>query len=348
MAIMNVETANAPTPPVGVIESLTAGFETVAGHLVLLILPLLLDLLLWVGPRLSMRPALMEYYQDVWLPALTSFDGEVQEAFEGMSQTILTTAQELPDTYLPQFGIPTLMAGREAMPLPFDFQPPLWEVQHPAGLVGINCGALAVSLALGSVYVALIASRIRTGRIALKSMLSHLPAQLMWIGVLAVCIPIVLLIIYLPFAMLAMGLSLLSGVVGMLFDWIGRLLVLWIGLFLIFTIHGILLNDRNAFGALWDSIRVVQWNMSATLLLIMLIVLLNMALSYVWSMAPAGSWLAPVAIVGNAFISTGLITATFVFFKDRYRYWREMRAVLLAELERRRAEQGKSPTNWRS
>ena len=38
----------------------------------------------------------------------------------------------------------------------------------------------------------------------------------------------------------------------------------------------------------------------------------------------------------NAFISTGLLTASFVFFRDRYRYWRELRAELMAELERRR------------
>ena len=42
-----------PTPPVGVIESLTTGFETVASHLGLLLFPALLDLFLWLGPRLS-------------------------------------------------------------------------------------------------------------------------------------------------------------------------------------------------------------------------------------------------------------------------------------------------------
>ena len=43
-------------------------------------------------------------------------------------------------------------------------------------------------------------------------------------------------------------------------------------------------------------------------------------------------------------LSTALIAATCVFFKDRYRYWREMRAELLMELERRRAQQGNEQT----
>jgi hypothetical protein len=55
---------------------------------------------------------------------------------------------------------------------------------------------------------------------------------------------------------------------------------------------------------------------------------------------PTGSWLAVVGIMGHALISTALIASTCVFFKDRYRYWREMRAELLMELERRRAQQG--------
>jgi hypothetical protein len=38
-------------------------------------------------------------------------------------------------------------------------------------------------------------------------------------------------------------------------------------------------------------------------------------------------------------LCTGLLAATFVFFKDRYRYWRELRDKLLAELASRRVQQ---------
>src|SRR5512139_2014005 len=48
-------------PPPGVIRSLKAGFDTIAMHLTAILLPLALDLLLWLGPRLSVK----EYYQSV-------------------------------------------------------------------------------------------------------------------------------------------------------------------------------------------------------------------------------------------------------------------------------------------
>jgi hypothetical protein len=66
-----------------------------------------------------------------------------------------------------------------------------------------------------------------------------------------------------------------------------------------------------------------------------LVVLVNSALQLIWRLADTGSWLVVLGMIGNAFISTGLIVATFVFFKDRYRYWQEMREALLAELKRR-------------
>src|SRR5512141_927714 len=41
-------------PPPGIIGSLRAGFDTIASHVALILMPLGLDLLLWLGPRLSM------------------------------------------------------------------------------------------------------------------------------------------------------------------------------------------------------------------------------------------------------------------------------------------------------
>ena len=39
-------------PPPGVIGSLKAGFDAIASNLTVILLPLFLDLLLWLGPRL--------------------------------------------------------------------------------------------------------------------------------------------------------------------------------------------------------------------------------------------------------------------------------------------------------
>ncbi len=345
---MDRENFAAPTPPVGVIESLSIGFETVAGKLALVLLPLLIDLLLWVGPRVSLAPAIdtvvNAYHDAIWQPMVVSFNPDLASAWPEFSAAITevlgsTVEQYLPVGHAPLFGLPVLLAGREAATLPFDYRPVLWQIDSPVGMAGLRLAALAIGLVLGSFYVGLIAEQVRRGRIDLGAAVRRWPRNLMWLALFVVVLPIIMLVVYFPFVVLGAGFALISPVLGVMVDWGGRLLLVWIALFLVFTVHGMFLNGRRLVGALWDSVRVVQWNMSATIMLVLLILLISVALTTVWSLAPAGSWLALAAIAGNAFISTGLLTASFVFFRDRYRYWRELRAELMAELERRRARQ---------
>lgn len=351
MSVMKLDNADAPTPPVGVIESLSLGFETVAGKLVLVLLPLLLDLLLWVGPHISFAPAIdtviNTYHDELWTPFVVSANPDMDTVWpqiaEGMADVLGNRFEKyLPVFNVPLIGIPVVMAGREASALPFALNVQEWVINSPMGMVGVWLLALIVGVVLGTLYMGLIAQQIRSGRVSLGKALKRWPVDLLWMGMFIVLLPILAMLIYMPFLILAAGFSVLSGVVmsvlAGLLDWGGRLLVLWVGLFFAFTIHGFMLHEKSLPGAIWDSVRVVQWNVTATMVLALLFVMLNLGMNYVWSMAPAGSWLTIASIIGNAFISTGLIAASFIFFKDRYRYWREMRAQLLAELERKKAQ----------
>src|SRR5690606_37179020 len=99
-------------------------------------------------------------------------------------------------------------------------------------------------------------------------------------------------IVYAPFMFVAAGFSILGGVMtvlALIIDWFGRLLVLWIGLFMVFAVHGVVMHEQNLFQALWDSIRVVQWNMTATMLLVLLICVVGVAMGYWWALAAVWS-----------------------------------------------------------
>jgi hypothetical protein len=87
-------------------------------------------------------------------------------------------------------------------------------------------------------------------------------------------------------------------------------------------------------------VRVVQWNLSSTTLLWLLVVGLNLGLSYLfqWAGLTMDVWFALLAIGVHAFVNTALIAATYVYFKDRYRHWHEMRVLLLERLGQQAAE----------
>jgi len=42
-------------PPPGIIGSLRAGFDTITAHITAIIFPITLDLLLWLGPHISVN-----------------------------------------------------------------------------------------------------------------------------------------------------------------------------------------------------------------------------------------------------------------------------------------------------
>ena len=338
---MATETRITPTPPVGVIESLSQGFETVAGHAALLILPLLLDLLLWAGPRVSFAPVINGFIRDYYefqVSLMERPDSQFERQWPVTSSRLSAQLGGTYAQYFPLIGIPSVLAGREASPLPFEYIPPLWIVRSNISWLEVRIFSLALGLVLGTIYFILIGQQVFDGKIELVNLLMRLPPLAIQIGILSLILVIVLMIIMAPFMFLSAFTALFDIRLSDVIKAIGQAVGFWVGMFGVFTIHGMLMNRRNLFGALWDSIRVVQWNMSSTLLLMLAVVLISMAMGFIWSLTNTGSWISMLAVAGNAFASTGLVTATFIFYKDRYRYWREMREALLAELQRRRAQ----------
>jgi hypothetical protein len=304
-----------------------------------------------VAPRVSFAPAI-ESLIESWGPIIAQADPETRAQWDEAAESIRLGLGGTYDQYFPVPGIPTVFAAQEAVPLPFGYTPPVWVIGTLGGLIGVRLLALLVGVVVGTLYLGLIAQAVFEGRIQLFGMLPRLLAIGAQIGILSVLIPVLMILLLAPFLLLATGIQVLGvlmggGGLGMIIAQmslgIGLLLVMWTFLFGIFTVHGMFLNRRNLIAALWDSIRVVQWNMSSTLFLVIAVFVIRWALALVWFLTEPGSWLALLAVVGNAFASTSLLAATFVFYKDRYRYWRQMRDALLAELQRQRSQDRTQP-----
>ncbi len=58
--------------------------------------------------------------------------------------------------------------------------------------------------------------------------------------------------------------------------------------------------------------------------------LLGGGMTLLWQRLSQGTWWTWIAIVGNAYIGTSLVTASLLFYQDRYTRWQEALAELLA------------------
>lgn len=329
-----------PTSPIGIIDSLASGFEIVAAHLQILVLPLGLDLFLWLGPRVSLRPFLN------WIEQIFTNnpygDPASQEGYRQIANWAHDLAQVGAERYLPILLPPTVLGGRRVNILPFDFKPPLiesWAGSAGTIVMALVSGLLIYEICYGWIALYVLGEPFRFWRFT-RQIASIAGQSLLAAGISSgIAFAVLIMVISMISLLLVLGGPDMAFVAQFLFLLFVATVVIPACSMAAFTLHSMFLNRRNVISALWDSIRVVQWNMFPTTMLLAIIVLIYWALNSLWALADRSSWVILAAMVGNAFISTGLIAATLVFYQDRYRYWREFREALLAELERRRIQQ---------
>jgi uncharacterized membrane protein len=330
-----------PASPVGIIDSLASGFEIAAAHLQILLLPLGIDLFLWIGPRVSLRP-FMPAVEQFWMSLVPYTDSASKNQVLQYVKETHNLAQTSPDRYLPILMPPTLLGGRRASILPFDFKPGVidaWSGNLGAILIALLSSLLLVEIFYGWIALYVLDEPFSPWRFT-RQILSVMGQSILAIGGSLMIVLASMSILMLLFGILGLigSDALIIGMTWLLFAFT-FVFVIPACMMAIFTLHSMFLNRRNMLAAMWDSIRVVQWNMLPTTILLILVTAIYFAMNIIWSLADRGSWLTLAAMGGNAFISTGLIAATFVYYKDRYRHWREIREAVLAELERRRTQQ---------
>lgn len=300
---MQKEKNQQPLP--GVWATIAGGFDLATKHWWLLLLPILLDTLFWVGPRLSIRP-LIEQNAAVLAPPFNQAGISLTEL--GQQINLLTYLS------LPVIGVPTLMGG--LAPLETPLVPFVWNVDSvliwPLLFVGLSLAGLVLT----GVYFSLIAAALRSEQDEAVPFWRFLVVSLFRLFLLSLVFLALLLVIWLPMLPVVLILVLLGSQIG-------AMIILMMGftfaaIYLAFTVHGIFLNGRPTGRALAESVRLVRRHFNPTITFFMLIIFSRGLLNMLWRLVDNGTWLTFVSILAQSFISTGLIAATFIFYRDRY------------------------------
>lgn len=291
------------TPWRPILGPLAAGFELVTSRWWLLLLPVALDVFLWLGPRLSIAPFWRQLVAALPADALPA-DSVAQLAEAATSTNLFSLLS------FPYFGVPVLMSGLlapAATPLPAAS----WPLDGGGGTL---LTALLVSfggIVLAVLYHTLLA-RALVG--ADSRRLQRLPRLVTRLLGLVIFVAFFLLLIYLPLALVAGLLSLLSPLISLLVLTMGIAFMMWYLLFLGFSVHAIVLGGLPVLAAVRVSVGVVRQQMLTALWLLLIVFGSRAVLTLLWHAVDLGNWLTLVSIVGHAFVVTSLVAATYVYF----------------------------------
>jgi len=312
-------------PPIGVLRALATGFDRVAARPGLIVPAFLLDLFLWLGPRLGVAGLLRPLAAGLTAPA--GADAVMTEQVGAMRQALLDLASRFnlfsALSSLP-VGLPSLMAARmpEAAPL----GPPTG-IDLPNGLLvlAVWLALSLVGLGLGSLFHVWVARQVAPRTELLSAAAAWGRMALLSLAVYAGALTVALLTL-----LVASAAAYLVPLLGLALAFLGFSLLFWAAVYLIFTPHGIIRHRLSVFRSVLESVQIVRWNMLGTVSYLSLGFLVSYATNWVWSLPLEDSWYALLAVVGHAFVSATLLAGSYVFYQGRREWMLQIQRTVTA------------------
>jgi hypothetical protein len=321
--IMTTRDSLALPPSPNLIAAFRAGFDTITNHVVLIAFPVALDLLLWLGPHLRLTQLIKSFVRQ--LVALYSLQ-------DPGSVEMLRSGQEVWNLIAEQFnllgvlraypvGIPSLMVSRFPMLTPAG-QPIHWEIQSLGWVLLAWVLITLVGLLAGTYYFAVVCQAALSGRIDWRQAFIQWPGAALQVFFLALFMSALLVAVSIPgsFVISLVALGGFSAAQCILILFVGFLI--WMMLPLLFSSHGIFVNQNNMIASLKSSVILTQRTLPTTLFFFMVVLLVSKGLDQLWLAPPETSWMMLVGVAGHAFITTGLLAASFIYYRDADRWVR--------------------------
>jgi hypothetical protein len=312
LGVVDRPNPNGISKPIGVIKSVAAGFDKIAAQPLLLIPPILLDLFLWFGPRLTIPTIFEELSKFIIAP--TGMEEAIVEQIRssfielGARVNLFSVVSSFP------LGISTLMAGRRPITSPVG-DGSVIQLTNPLVMFMSLVVILAIGQGIGAQFHRWIARQTAPGEEQIDQWKATVKAIL-----LAVVVFSLAFLILFGFSLVAVLASLLLPLFGFMVAFLGFSFILWAFIYLIFTPHGIILNRLGIVRAMMESTTLVRWNILPVVGYLGLAYGITYLTNLVWVLPDEGSWFSILAVVGHAFVSATLLAGSYAFYQDR-RSW---------------------------
>ncbi len=319
----------------GVLETIAAGFSLALWRPWLLVVPVLVDLVLWLGLQVSAQPLTTPLGRlmareggengDLAAEQLTRF-GEQAHVNDLIAWLIPSLFSGVPrDTLLSallSLLAPPLMDGvdREQMYAGWgDGLLQLWQPGHWSVVLLVAVALLGIGSVLLALFRVPLAQAVRGGRTGAGRVMADL--ALGWVHVLGLITLVGLA------AALAFGPLLVIAAVMLLFGVnVSALLFLvlivgggMVAMYTLFTVDAIMLSRVGPLVGLRQSYEVVRTFFGPCVRFALCSLLIATGSFQLWQALIANPPGIIISLLGNAFIGTGLILASMMFFHDRLR-----------------------------
>lgn len=280
----------------------------------------MLDLLLWFGPRLRVK-SIMEPVVQEMLDRLT-------QAAKPEMADFFTSANQLWHTSLEHFnllsvlrtypvGIPSIMVSSAPLQTPLG-NANLFEMTSFGNSLNIWLGLVLAGFIIGGLYFDALARSTNSESHSLA------PRLIIWqVGqtiLLAFILLVLLFLLLIPTTIIISTLLIISPLFAQLVLFFASIVALWLLIPLVFSPHGIYAFRQSALRSIFLSWNLVRRYLPGTGLFILLVVVISQGMDILWRIPPDNSWLALIGIAGHAFIASGLLAASFIYYRGGMRW----------------------------
>jgi len=299
--------------PIGPIDALTSGFVLIARRPWAALLPIVIYLFTWLGPRLSIAPLVRQAVDALQATAALQ-TGQYAEWVQAQAKSLAGLGDQTNLFDLLAIGVPGLTVAPKG--------PVVWTLDNVPVAAALAVAILIIGVFLLALYLMMIAQQVRDDRIALGAAVGRTVSVVLRLGVLGAVVLGIVALVSLP-ALFGIGLlSLFSAqgaaVLSSLLIWGCVSVMFWLLFYLYFVMHAIVLDNAGLRQGVSRSVVLVRQNSGSTLGLILLTLLLGIGLSQVWAAIAETTLGAVAGILGSAYIATGLVAASLIFYRSRW------------------------------
>jgi hypothetical protein len=326
---MNASENKSLPPPPGVVGAIKSGLDIISNHLWVVLLPLALDALLWLGPRLSVKQVILQTYAD-YMDLFMEYGLPTASQIEQLKSAQETLADALQKFNLLSLlrtfplGISSLMQAKMPVATPLG-SPSVIEVSSWLSLLGWLALFILLGWILGGLYFVRVSELVE--KPATRRPLRAIAQALLF----CVGFSILATILGVPLMLILAYLNQIDTFIMQLAFFAIAMVASWLIVPVFFAPHGIFLRGQNVLNSIASSLRMARFTLPSASMFVLTIFILGQGLNYLWSVPEDDSWMLLVGVAGHAFITTSLLAASFIYYRD-------MNIWLETVIERMKAE----------